>query len=96
MYGSPNPAHRKSLWENIRDDDDNNNKAWLVAWDFNEIATADECFSTSPDRGARQRLRFTNEVCFSNLNDLKFSGPKFTWNNGREGLSNVKKGWIGR
>ena len=71
VYGSPNAARRKDLWDNIRDDDDNNNKAWLVAGDFNEIATADECFSASPDRGARQRLRFTNEVCFFNLNDLK-------------------------
>lgn len=42
MYVSPNEDNRKVLWEKLIDIANENDKPWLVAGDFNDIAFANE------------------------------------------------------
>ncbi|XP_058189471.1 uncharacterized protein LOC131307071 [Rhododendron vialii] len=90
-YASPNPKNREIMWEDMEVQAHSNNKPWLVAGDLNDTLNSSEGRSFSVDTNSSQRRRFADHVNNCNLVDLGFSGPKFTWNNGRKGMANVQK-----
>ncbi|KAJ4837579.1 hypothetical protein Tsubulata_037875 [Turnera subulata] len=81
VYGSPQPALRCFLWENLCNLASTIRGPWCVAGDFNAILSANEIRgSTTPlRRGCR---RFQNCVDACSLEDLGFQGPQFTWHRG--------------
>ena len=62
-----------------------------LSWDFNEIVTLSENFGGS---GWKMGLMeaFQNTFVSCGLSDLGYSGPKFTWSNGKEGNKFSNKG----
>ncbi|KAG5562963.1 hypothetical protein RHGRI_005637 [Rhododendron griersonianum] len=92
VYASPNPRLRETLWEDLNFfAANNNNNPWVAAGDFNEVATADESRSNTPDSSASARRRFADNINNCDLMDMGFTGPKLTWTNGRQGLACVQK-----
>jgi hypothetical protein len=84
IYGNPETANRKETWALLRHLSKLSPIPWLCFGDFNEIVSLEE------QRGAvsktrRQMEEFQRALVDCCLSDLGFSGPKFTWNNGREG-----------
>lgn len=66
------------------------NVPWLVVGDFNQVLHAAE------KKGGRRQLRSDLEqLCRTvdecHLIDIGFSGPRFTWSNMREDLSNIQE-----
>lgn len=63
---------------------------WLCVGDFNEILLASEKSSSTP-RPPSQMLAFRKALEDSQLMDLGFRGPKYTWCNGRSGGEYTKE-----
>ncbi|KAI8574007.1 hypothetical protein RHMOL_Rhmol01G0320300 [Rhododendron molle] len=91
VYASPDPKNRDILWEEMDIQAHSSNKPWLVAGDLNDTLNSSERRSFAVDSSSSQRRKFVGHVNNCNLVDLGFSGPKFTWNNGRKGMANVQK-----
>ncbi|XP_058741035.1 uncharacterized protein LOC131613378 [Vicia villosa] len=95
VYASPYEQKRKLMWDALKIIASTDISPWIVAGDFNDIASANE------KRGGSQVLsrkcnifRSNMEEC--NLHDLGSSGPKFTWRG--EYIVEAKgflNGWIG-
>ncbi|XP_028081917.1 uncharacterized protein LOC114283297 [Camellia sinensis] len=68
---------------------DNMQDPWLVARDFNDIASLTEkrSFATNFHHGRSQKNFDSLSKC--NLMDLGYSGPHLTWSNGRLGWANT-------
>jgi hypothetical protein len=62
--------------------------------DFNEIVSLSE-LKGSTIRARKQMEDFQNTLEDCQLCDLGFNGPKYTWNNGREGAAFTKE-WLDR
>ncbi|MCH86424.1 hypothetical protein A2U01_0007281 [Trifolium medium] len=75
---SPNEENRRVLWEDLISIANNMNDAWLVAGDFNDIASIGE-----KKGGAAVSMRkcnkFQDRITACNLLDLGAMGHKFTW-----------------
>ncbi|KAG5557684.1 hypothetical protein RHGRI_007809 [Rhododendron griersonianum] len=91
VYASPNPRNRDFLWEEMESQAHKSNKPWLVVGDLNDTLNSSEGQSFAVDSSYSQRRKFARHINNCNLVDLGFSGPKFTWNNGRKGMANVQK-----
>lgn len=91
IYGNPNPRIRDAVWEDLESIADNMRKGWMVAGDLNDTVSQDESNSNTADNHGSQRRRFGERINRCKLGDLGYSGSKFTWSNGREGLANIKK-----
>ncbi|KAJ4833706.1 hypothetical protein Tsubulata_018858 [Turnera subulata] len=78
VYGSPQPAIRQYLWENLCAIAPRVVHPWCVAGDFNAILSASEIHgtTTSVRRGCQQFQRCVDQCC---LEDLGFQGSSFTW-----------------
>ena len=58
--------------------------------DFNEILhRSEKCGGKDRPQGLMED--FNSTLAFCDLMDLGFRGPKFTWNNGREGDDFIQK-----
>lgn len=86
-----NPRMPEGLWEDMENHARSSNNPWLVAGDLNETLFREESRSFSADSSAGQRRKFAAHINNSNLIDLGSAGPKFTWNNGRQGMANIQK-----
>jgi hypothetical protein len=54
--------------------------AWVCIGNFNEVVDMSEIWG-GRRRARNQMVAFQNALECSNLNDLRFVGPKYTWNN---------------
>lgn len=78
IFASPDYATRERLWEAFASVSHTHNYPWLVAGDFNQVATFDDKQGGSMIHANRiLKLARWHRVC--NLVDLGFSGPRFTW-----------------
>jgi hypothetical protein len=90
FYGHPEPAKREEPWALLRHLSMFQPIPWLCMGDYNEKVSQTE------KRGAAQKpcrqieaFQRALEVC--KLCDLGFSGPKYTWTNGRSGGAFTKE-----
>jgi hypothetical protein len=84
FYGNPDTARRPDSWALLRHLARLSPEPWLCVGDFNEITSAAEKFR-STTRPPHQMRAFKEALEDGGLADLGFSGPKFTWCNGRSG-----------
>ncbi|KAL7210180.1 hypothetical protein ACSBR1_031694 [Camellia fascicularis] len=89
IYASPNPKNRDLLWENLEATADNMTSPWLVAGDFNDIASQNEKRSFSTNISQARTQKFNAWMNRYNLMGLGCSGPRLTWSNGRQGMANT-------
>ncbi|XP_028105122.1 uncharacterized protein LOC114304168 [Camellia sinensis] len=89
VYASPIPRNHDLLWANLESIANNMNLPWLVAGDFNDIASQGEKRSLSPTFSHARTRRFNARMNRCNLIDLGCFGPQLTWSNGRQGLANT-------
>ncbi|XP_059439185.1 uncharacterized protein LOC132171798 [Corylus avellana] len=103
FYGHPEAEKRKEAWGLLRFLTSLDPLPWVCMGDFNEILYQSE------KRGGNVRNRrlmedFQATLAFCELMDLGFRGPKFTWNNGRDGEDFIQErldrvvandGWCG-
>ncbi|XP_059436514.1 uncharacterized protein LOC132169501 [Corylus avellana] len=83
FYGNPNASKRQESWSLLNYLQSFAPTPWLCAGDFNEILEDSEKWG-GRRKALRQMQDFQQVVEQCNLQDLGFSGPKFTWHNGRE------------
>ncbi|XP_039039734.1 uncharacterized protein LOC120177785 [Hibiscus syriacus] len=81
VYASPQAETRKLLWNKIELLDPRDKEAWILGGDFNAILSYKERRGGSP-RGNGTRKDFADFIFDSGLQDVRFLGPKFTWNKG--------------
>ncbi|KAJ4836400.1 hypothetical protein Tsubulata_039886 [Turnera subulata] len=81
VYGSPRATMRKSLWANLEVLATVISVPWLLAGDFNATLNTAE---SSPSRRVPSYSSRAFQDCLinSDLMDLGFSGPNFTWRRG--------------
>jgi len=85
------PSSRKDdSWELLRRLCRVNILPWLVGGDFNAILSFNEKAGGS-ERGRGQILKFRRALEDCRLDDMGNVGPKFTWNNRRDGADNVQE-----
>lgn len=87
QYMSPNPCKREIEWTAL----ESIQQPWLVAGDLNDIAGSAWRRGTAPGPNNNRIRAFANRIKKCKLKNLGFSGPKFTWNNGQQGLANIQK-----
>lgn len=63
---------------------------WVCARDFNEIICLSEKKGGN-ERSLGSVSQFWNELIECALQDLGFSGPPLTWNNGRDAEANIQE-----
>ncbi|KAL8143344.1 hypothetical protein V2J09_016376 [Rumex salicifolius] len=81
VYASPDYYKRSQLWAALGDFTRMNNKPWLIGGDFN--ATLDSTERTyDSDYANRASDAFASWVDHSQLVNLGYSGPRFTWKYG--------------
>ncbi|XP_058753900.1 uncharacterized protein LOC131627062 [Vicia villosa] len=78
VYASPNEVHRQALWEELKITARGMKVPWLVAGDFNEIASIGDKKGGVP-ASARKFHNFRDRINQCKLMDLGASGPRFTW-----------------
>ncbi|CAL1408859.1 unnamed protein product [Linum trigynum] len=82
IYAKPNDHDRQPLWANIRRLEQTIDRPWLLAGDFNSITCPSERkggAAYNPSKTAS----FNACIRDCGLLDVGFTGPKFTWSNGR-------------
>ncbi|XP_028068685.1 uncharacterized protein LOC114271254 [Camellia sinensis] len=89
VYASPNPVNRAFLWDNLEAMADNMIEPWMIAGDFNDIASSIEKMSVSTIQSQTNSRKFVVRMNRCNLMDLGCSSPHLTWSNGRQGLANT-------
>lgn len=83
IYASPRSAERHILWINLMQVADLHNMSWVIVGDFNEPLLKDDKFGGQAVNGNRALLvKDCLDKC--NMIDIRFSGPRYTWNNSRE------------
>ncbi|KAA3464883.1 reverse transcriptase [Gossypium australe] len=80
VYGSPNRSKRKILWEGLKSAMPPQSTPWILMGDFNAILDSED--KRSPSTIGKRCKLFGNFVYSCGLQDLGFSGPKFTWQRG--------------
>jgi exonuclease III len=89
FYGDPSRSRRKESWWLLRFLRNASNLPWLCGGDFNEILHDYEQIS-GQDREEWKMEGFREVVEECGFTDLGFSGLWYTWDNRREGRSNIK------
>ncbi|KAA3476668.1 reverse transcriptase [Gossypium australe] len=79
-WKDPDRSKRKILWEGLKSAMPPQSTPWILMGDFNAILDSEDKRSPSTI-GTRCKL-FGNFVDSCGLQDLGFSGPKFTWQRG--------------
>jgi ribonuclease HI len=90
FYGHPEPQKRFEAWALLEYLARHCTTAWVCIGDFNEVVDLSEIWG-GRGRARSQMVAFQNALECSNLDDLGFMGPKYTWNNCREGLDFTKE-----
>lgn len=94
VYGSPNNHIRMKLWDNLAQFANIDDKPWMAARDFNDIANTSERHGIEIAPEDNRIHRFNDNVNNCGLMDLGALGPRMTWSNRREGFaSNSKEGF---
>ncbi|XP_058756417.1 uncharacterized protein LOC131629650 [Vicia villosa] len=78
VYANPQENRKKIMWEKLKEISASIQKPWLVAGDFNDIASSSEKrggLQASQSRCTIFRNRFQN----CKIDDLEARGPNFTW-----------------
>jgi hypothetical protein len=84
FYGHPEVAKRRESWALLRHLSLIDPIPWLCVGDYNEILNlSEQKGAISKTMGQMEDFQKALEEC--RLCDLGFSGPKFTWSNGRDG-----------
>jgi len=83
VYASPRNAERCILWNNLSNVADLHKMPWVIAGDFNEPLIGADKFGGRMV-SINRALLFKDCLDKCNMVDLGFSGPRFTWTNGRE------------
>ncbi|KAI9080858.1 hypothetical protein K1719_037167 [Acacia pycnantha] len=78
VYVVPYESLKFSLWQDLQRLADHISIPWVVMGDFNDILMSDERVGGADINLGRLR-KFQDRVQGCQLNDLGFSGPKFTW-----------------
>ncbi|KAI9128823.1 hypothetical protein K1719_000306 [Acacia pycnantha] len=78
VYVVPYESLKFSLWQDLQRLADHISIPWVVMVDFNDILMSDERVGGADINLGRLR-KFQDRVQGYQLNDLGFSGPKFTW-----------------
>jgi exonuclease III len=90
FYGHPDASKRNEAWALLRHLAPMDPEPWMCVGDFNEILFSSEKWGgKNRSRGLMKDFHDTLSEC--NLVDLGFRGPKFTWNNGRDGDAFVQE-----
>ncbi|XP_062113962.1 uncharacterized protein LOC133824968 [Humulus lupulus] len=79
VYGFNEDRKRKKLWEDLKEVLAQVQGPWLLIGDFNDILVSNERVGRRSTKGPTQEFRECVDYC--KLEDLKFSGAFFTWNN---------------
>jgi exonuclease III len=90
FYGHPETAKRKEAWALLRHIALLSPTPWLCIGDFNEILHANEKWGGA-SRVRSQMEDFQGVLTDCHLSDLGYSGPKYTWTNGRHGTDFTKE-----
>ena len=90
FYGHPNTQKRHEAWELLKHLARLDPLPCMCIGDFNEVANGTEKVGGNVrQNGLMQAFQQTLEEC--ELFDLGYCGPKYTWNNGQEGMVFVKE-----
>lgn len=89
IYASPNPRLKDTFWENLEAVAQNMKDSWLLAGDFNDIASQGEKRSFNSNPSLVQTQKFAARMKRCKLMNLGYSGLNLTWSNGRQGMANT-------
>lgn len=90
IYGSTNKVTRKRIWDELEAIAEFGQTGHMVMGDLNTIGARNEKpDGKEPSANQLQELKDVMDQC--GLIDLGANGPKFTWNNKRPGLANIKE-----
>jgi hypothetical protein len=78
VYASPKEDLRKEMWLKLKHIGQTMLEGWMIAGDFNDIATQDEKKGGAPV-SLRKCNNFLDNINECKLIDLGAIGPKFTW-----------------
>ncbi|KAK2640212.1 hypothetical protein Ddye_028007 [Dipteronia dyeriana] len=87
VQGLGNPCMFTALKRHLRGID---NLSWVYKGDFNELLSRKEKLG-GPDKSFSGMIQLRDVVDDCDLGDLRFSSPKFTWNNKRYGQDNIQE-----
>lgn len=87
VYASCYLQRRRELWDLIHNVDCDADP-WLIGSDFNAIRTNDEKIGGIIPP-SRVKHDFNTVIHDSDLLEVPFDGPKFSWYNGRQGLRRI-------
>ncbi|XP_062118180.1 uncharacterized protein LOC133831781 [Humulus lupulus] len=79
VYGFNEVGGREVLWQDLKDLKSNIDEPWMIVGDFNEILNYDERAGSKNHK--KPSDSFKECVMYCQMEDLKFSGCFFTWNN---------------
>ncbi|XP_062116903.1 uncharacterized protein LOC133830841 [Humulus lupulus] len=79
VYGFNEVRGREALWLDLKDLKSNIDEPWMIVGDFNEILNYDERAGSKNHKKPSES--FKECVMYCQMEDLKFSGSFFTWNN---------------
>ena len=89
VYGEPRVEHRHRMWDLLKEIKQSSPLPWLVLGDFNVALWQFEHFSAKR-RGESHMQAFRDVLQTCQLFDHGFSTVPFTYDNRREGCSNVR------
>lgn len=90
LYGNPHTNEKLSFWYAMSRQFSATSLPWLCLGDFNEILNVNEKWGGAPPQHWRLNL-FRNFLTHTELRDLHFQGPMFTWINLRQNQVYIKE-----
>ncbi|KAF8080639.1 hypothetical protein N665_0931s0005 [Sinapis alba] len=85
LYGHPNIAERKNVWEILLRFGTSRKESWLMLGDFNEILSNDEKLG-GPRRSEASFQDFSDMLKGCGMIELSSSGNSFTWGGKRNNV----------
>ncbi|CAL1404640.1 unnamed protein product [Linum trigynum] len=82
IYAKPNDHDRLPLWDSLRRIEQNMRNPWLLVGDFNSICNPSER-QGGAGFNAQRTSHFNACINDCSLIDVGYTGPRFTWTNGR-------------
>ncbi|KAA3461526.1 reverse transcriptase [Gossypium australe] len=90
FYGSPYGSNKDDSWNLLRQLGEDKNHPWLVCGDFNEILYSTEKRGGIP-REERKMESFREALEECQLEDMGYSGVRFTWERGNFAATNIRE-----
>ena len=88
MYGDPSTSKRVNSWALMGQLSEVDGLPRVCGGDFNEVLCMNEKFGGS-EKSITGMIRFKQAIDKCDLIDLGSTGPRYTWNNKREGKYNI-------